>query len=193
MNPLFPKFPVVILEKPHNTTAVEGETVTLSCCISDSNASVTWMRNNVAIQAGIKYDLRKNGTLHQLRIHNLVPEDSGIYICDTGDAQCEVTLIVQGNINMFSVKLEIWTNIGLSNIPSLATHKIFFNSICKFLSSTPPIDVILNKLARCPSVLPKRAQEPGRHRGWRYHPAVWGVKARCSCWVEERRRCPSPW
>ncbi|KAM4728162.1 obscurin [Anableps anableps] len=97
---------VVILEKPHNTAAVEGETVTLSCCISDSNGSVTWMRNNVPIQAGIKYDLRKNGALHQLRIHNLMSEDSGIYICDTGDAQCEVTLTVQGAPVFFQTELK---------------------------------------------------------------------------------------
>lgn len=100
---MFPIFTVVILEKPHNAAAVEGEIVTLSCSISDSNASLTWMRNNVPIQAGIKYDLKKNGALHQLRIHNLVPEDSGIYICDTGDAQCEVTLTVQGKTRMFPV------------------------------------------------------------------------------------------
>ncbi|XP_043991316.1 obscurin isoform X10 [Gambusia affinis] len=97
---------VVILEKPHNTAAVEGETVTLSCSISDSNASLTWMRNSVPIQAGIKYDLKKNGALHQLRIHNLVPEDSGIYICDTGDAQCEVTLTVQGAPVFFKKELK---------------------------------------------------------------------------------------
>ncbi|XP_054889210.1 obscurin isoform X4 [Poeciliopsis prolifica] len=97
---------VVILEKPHNAAAVEGETITLSCSISDSNASLTWMRNNVPIQAGIKYDLKKNGALHQLRIHNLVPEDSGIYICDTGDAQCEVTLTVQGAPVFFKKELK---------------------------------------------------------------------------------------
>ncbi|XP_027876363.1 obscurin isoform X20 [Xiphophorus couchianus] len=97
---------VVILEKPHNAAAVEGEIVTLSCSISDSNASLTWMRNNVPIQAGIKYDLKKNGALHQLRIHNLVPEDSGIYICDTGDAQCEVTLTVQGAPVFFKKELK---------------------------------------------------------------------------------------
>ncbi|XP_014826379.1 PREDICTED: obscurin isoform X17 [Poecilia mexicana] len=97
---------VVILEKPHNAAEVEGDTVTFSCSISDSNASLTWMRNNVPIQAGIKYDLKKNGALHQLRIHNLVPEDSGIYICDTGDAQCEVTLTVQGAPVFFKKELK---------------------------------------------------------------------------------------
>ncbi|XP_078029538.1 obscurin [Epinephelus lanceolatus] len=87
---------VLILEKPHNTVAVEGETVTLACTISDAKGTVTWKRNNVAIHAGLKYDLRNNGAFHQLHIHNLLPEDSGTYTCDTGDAQCDVTLTVQG-------------------------------------------------------------------------------------------------
>ncbi|XP_010790854.1 obscurin isoform X2 [Notothenia coriiceps] len=87
---------VLILEKPHNTSAVEGETVTLACTISDTKASVTWKRDNTAIQAGLKYDLKSNGALHQLSINNLVPEDSGTYTCDTGDAQCDSTLTVQG-------------------------------------------------------------------------------------------------
>lgn len=92
----FPIFTVLILEKPHNTVALEGETVTLACTISDPKATISWIRNNVAIQAGLKYDLKNNGAFHQLRIHNLAPEDSGTYTCDTGDAQCDVTLTVEG-------------------------------------------------------------------------------------------------
>lgn len=76
--------------------AVEDETVTLACTISDPKANVIWIRNNMAIQAGLKYDLRKNGAFHELCIYNVVPEDSGTYTCDTGDAQCDVTLTVEG-------------------------------------------------------------------------------------------------
>ncbi|XP_037642961.1 obscurin isoform X35 [Sebastes umbrosus] len=97
---------VLILEKPHDTVAVEGETVTLACTISDAKATITWNRNNVAIQSGLKYDLRNNGAFHQLRIHNLVPEDSGTYTCDTGDAQCDVTLTVEGTPVVFHKELK---------------------------------------------------------------------------------------
>ncbi|KAM3604079.1 uncharacterized protein V6R79_006069 [Siganus canaliculatus] len=97
---------VLILEKPHNTVAVEGETVTLACTISDPKATVTWRKNTVAIQAGLKYDLRCNGAVHQLRIHDLVPDDSGTYTCDTGDAQCDVTLTVEGAPVFFHKELK---------------------------------------------------------------------------------------
>ncbi|XP_041848261.1 obscurin-like [Melanotaenia boesemani] len=97
---------VLILEKPHNTVALEGETATLACSISNPNATVNWIRNYVAIQAGLKYDLRKNGAFHQLRIHNLVPEDSGTYTCDTGDEKCDVTLTVEGAPAFFRKELK---------------------------------------------------------------------------------------
>ncbi|XP_070700635.1 obscurin [Pempheris klunzingeri] len=97
---------VLILEKPHNTVALEGETVTLACTISDPRATVTWIRNNVAIRAGLKYDLRNDGAFHQLRIHSLVPDDSGAYTCDTGDAQCDVTLTVEGAPAFFHKELK---------------------------------------------------------------------------------------
>ncbi|XP_058481105.1 obscurin [Solea solea] len=87
---------VLIIERPQNTVALEDETVTLACTISDPKATVTWMRNNVAIQAGLKYDLKKSGASHQLHIYHVLPEDSGVYTFDTGDAQCEVTLTVKG-------------------------------------------------------------------------------------------------
>lgn len=96
INATFPVFAVLILEKPHNTVALEGETVTLACTISDPNGMVTWIKNKVALHPGLKYDLRKNAAFHQLYIHNLVPEDSGTYTCDTGDEQCDVTLTVEG-------------------------------------------------------------------------------------------------
>lgn len=92
----FPIFTVLIIEKPQNTVAVEDQTATLACTISDPKGTVTWSRDNVVIQAGLKYDLRKTGAFHELRIHNLVPGDSGTYTCDTGDAKCDVTLTVEG-------------------------------------------------------------------------------------------------
>lgn len=85
--------------------ALEGETVTLACSISDPNGTVTWLRNNAAIRAGLKYDLRKTGVSHQLRIHNLVPDDSGTYTCETADARCDVTLTVEGK-EQYSINMD---------------------------------------------------------------------------------------
>ena len=88
---------MLILEKPHDTVALEGESVTLACTISDPEATVSWTRDSAAVKPGPKYDLRKAGASEQLRIHNLLPEDSGTYSCDTGDDCCDVSLTVEGN------------------------------------------------------------------------------------------------
>ncbi|KAM6948963.1 obscurin [Aplochiton taeniatus] len=97
---------VLILEKPHDTVALEGESVTLSCTVSDPEAAATWIRDGAAIAAGPKYDLRESGALRQLRIHNLSPEDSGPYSCDTGDQQCDVALTVEGAPAFFRKELK---------------------------------------------------------------------------------------
>ncbi|XP_070397753.1 obscurin isoform X2 [Nothobranchius furzeri] len=107
---------VLIVEKPHDTVALEGETVTLACSISDPNATVTWTRNKRSIREGLKYDLKKNGAIHQLRIHNLVSEDSGTYVCDTGDEQCDVTLTVQGAPVFFQKELKNQNGVEGDNI-----------------------------------------------------------------------------
>ncbi|XP_061150963.1 obscurin isoform X13 [Syngnathus typhle] len=97
---------VLIVEKPHNTAALEGETITLACTISDPEATVTWMRNNVEIQVGLKYELKQNRVLRQLRIHNLVPEDAGTYACETRDDRCDVTLTVEAAPAFFTKELK---------------------------------------------------------------------------------------
>ncbi|XP_057712682.1 obscurin [Corythoichthys intestinalis] len=97
---------VMIIEKPHNTVALEGETVTLACTISDPKVTVTWLRNNTAIKAGLKYDLKENGAFQQLRIHNVAPEDAGTYTCETGDDHCNITLAVETAPAFFKKELK---------------------------------------------------------------------------------------
>jgi hypothetical protein len=43
-----------------------------------------------------KYENRKEGKLNLLLIHNVGPDDSGIYSCDTGDMQSSANLTVTG-------------------------------------------------------------------------------------------------
>ncbi|XP_053740002.1 obscurin isoform X2 [Synchiropus splendidus] len=97
---------VLFLEKPGNARALEGESVTLACTVSDPKATVTWSRNNRPIKAGLKFDLKHSGASHQLRIQDLALEDSGVYRCDTGDAQCDVTLTVEGSPAFFTKELK---------------------------------------------------------------------------------------
>ncbi|XP_076826396.1 obscurin [Brachyhypopomus gauderio] len=87
---------VVFLEKPLDITAKEGETVTLSCMTSSSEASVSWYTNELLIKPGDRHLFYKDGAVHQLRILSLKETDAGQYTCKTGDAQSSATLTVKG-------------------------------------------------------------------------------------------------
>ncbi|XP_029562286.1 obscurin isoform X3 [Salmo trutta] len=88
------KVKVLIEKKPRDTVIMEGETATLSCMTSDLTTPVTWRHNNMPLLNGDKYENRKEGKLNLLLIHNVVPDDSGIYSCDTGDMQSSANLTV---------------------------------------------------------------------------------------------------
>ncbi|XP_038858991.1 obscurin [Salvelinus namaycush] len=100
------KVKVLIEEKPRDTVIMEGETATLSCTTSDLTTPVTWRRNNMPLLNGDKYENRKEGKLNLLLIHNVDPDDSGIYSCDTGDMQSSVNLTVTELLPYFEEELQ---------------------------------------------------------------------------------------
>ncbi|KAJ7993536.1 hypothetical protein DPEC_G00273430 [Dallia pectoralis] len=91
---VLPKPKVLIEKNLRDMVITEGETATLSCTTSDLTTPVTWRCNNILLLNGDKYEMLKEGNLNQLLIHNVVPDDSGIYSCDTGDVQSCAKLTV---------------------------------------------------------------------------------------------------
>lgn len=78
----------------------EGETATLSCTTSDFTSPVAWRRNHIPLRNGDKYEIRKEGKLNLLFIHDVDPLDTGIYSCDTGDVQSSAKLTVTGKFHL---------------------------------------------------------------------------------------------
>ncbi|XP_070765008.1 obscurin [Enoplosus armatus] len=89
-----PKPRVLFEEKPKDIVIMEGETATVSCTTSDITSLVTWRRNHIPLQNGDRYELRKEGKVNLLLIHDVDPLDTGIYSCDTGDVQSSAKLTV---------------------------------------------------------------------------------------------------
>ncbi|KAM3620450.1 uncharacterized protein V6R79_023680 [Siganus canaliculatus] len=89
-----PKPKVLFEEKPKDVTIMEGETATLSCTTSDFTSAITWRLNHIPLQNGDKYEIRKEGKVNLLLIHDVDPLDTGTYTCDTGDVQSCAKLIV---------------------------------------------------------------------------------------------------
>eukprot|EP00066_Takifugu_rubripes_P023926 XP_011613192.1 PREDICTED: LOW QUALITY PROTEIN: obscurin-like [Takifugu rubripes] len=82
-----PKPKVLFEEKPRDVVIMEGETAILSCVTTDLTSPVTWKCNHVPLRNGDKYEMRKEGKVNLLLIHDADPENAGIYSCDTGDVQ----------------------------------------------------------------------------------------------------------
>lgn len=83
---------------------MEGETAILSCVTTDLTSPVTWKCNHVPLRNGDKYEMRKEGKVNLLLIHDADPQNAGIYSCDTGDVQSSARLTVTGE-EMLSTRL----------------------------------------------------------------------------------------
>ena len=87
---------VLFKEWPKDVVIMEGQTASLSCSTSDNTTPVIWRRNYIPLHHGNKYELRKEGHLNLLLIHDVELLDTGTYTCDTGDVQGNAMLTVQG-------------------------------------------------------------------------------------------------
>ncbi|KAL7874925.1 hypothetical protein SRHO_G00058950 [Serrasalmus rhombeus] len=78
-----------------NQDAVEGDTITLRCELSKANINVEWRKGGLVLQPGKKYELKQDGCMQELHIHDLEPGDSGYYTCDAGDQLTTASISVQ--------------------------------------------------------------------------------------------------
>ncbi|KAJ3599333.1 hypothetical protein NHX12_033296 [Muraenolepis orangiensis] len=90
-----PRVKVLFKEWPKDVVIMEGQTASLSCTTSDDTTPVIWKRNYVPLHHGDKYEVRKEGHLNRLLIHDVGLLDTGTYTCDTGDVQGNAMLTVQ--------------------------------------------------------------------------------------------------
>ncbi|GCC29258.1 hypothetical protein chiPu_0007696 [Chiloscyllium punctatum] len=77
-----------------NVEVEEGHTAILQCELTKSDASVEWRKGSVVLQPNDKYEMKYEGFIVELLIHNLKMEDAGEYTCDSGDQQTTAALTV---------------------------------------------------------------------------------------------------
>ncbi|KAL2098329.1 hypothetical protein ACEWY4_007536 [Coilia grayii] len=95
---VFTTVPMVLFTKElENQDTFEGKDATLCCKTTCQDARVNWRRGPLVLEEGMKYSMQKEGATHTLVVHNVKVEDSGEYICDTGDEQSKAALTVKGN------------------------------------------------------------------------------------------------
>ena len=86
-------------QKLRNVLIEEGNTAAFRCELSKPGYTVEWRkRGNELIRNGQKHHMRQRDLLVELRIFDVMPEDSDIYTCICGDIETTATLTVNGNV-----------------------------------------------------------------------------------------------
>lgn len=79
--------------------ADEGDIVSLHCELSKPGVPLEWRKGELGLCPCAKYDIKQTGHLATLVIHDVDPDDSGSYTCDTGDRQSTAQLVVKGMLS----------------------------------------------------------------------------------------------
>ncbi|XP_016314282.1 obscurin-like [Sinocyclocheilus anshuiensis] len=87
--------PAYFRKELDNQNAIEGDSITLRCELSKPVKSVAWRKGGVVLQPSKKFEMKKEGCVLELHVHDLEPEDNGYYTCDAGDQLTTASVTVQ--------------------------------------------------------------------------------------------------
>ncbi|XP_074841400.1 obscurin isoform X2 [Carettochelys insculpta] len=79
--------PALFKHELQDEEAEEDGTVTLRCELTKPNVPVEWRKGVTTLFPGLKYEMKQQGPVVELVIHDLKLEDTGKYTCDSGDQQ----------------------------------------------------------------------------------------------------------
>eukprot|EP00074_Homo_sapiens_P083403 XP_016857962.1 obscurin isoform X37 [Homo sapiens] len=79
--------PVVFLKALDDLSAEERGTLALQCEVSDPEAHVVWRKDGVQLGPSDKYDFLHTAGTRGLVVHDVSPEDAGLYTCHVGSEE----------------------------------------------------------------------------------------------------------
>nr|XP_011770738.1 obscurin isoform X29 [Macaca nemestrina] len=86
--------PVVFLKGLDDLSAEEHGTLALQCEVSDPEAHVVWRKDGVQLGPSDKYDFLHTAGTRGLVVHDLSPEDAGLYTCHVGSEETQARVSV---------------------------------------------------------------------------------------------------
>lgn len=75
---------------------VEGEKAEFTCSVSKETYEVKWLKDNVELEAGDKYQMVSDGKKRTLVIKNCELRDEGGYVVMIGQTRASASLAVRG-------------------------------------------------------------------------------------------------
>ncbi|XDV47854.1 hypothetical protein PO909_017402 [Leuciscus waleckii] len=87
--------PAYFQKELENQNAIEGDSITLRCELSKLVKSVEWRKGGLVLQPSKKFEMKQEGCVLELHVHDLEPEDNGYYTCDAGNQLTTASVTVQ--------------------------------------------------------------------------------------------------
>ncbi|KAK7123436.1 hypothetical protein R3I93_021760 [Phoxinus phoxinus] len=112
--------PAYFQKELENQNAIEGDSITLRCELSKLVKSVEWRKGGVVLQPSKKFEMKQEGCVLELHVHDLEPEDNGYYTCDAGDQLTTASVAVQ--------EVEVLIVSGIKNTDVFVGEQAIFSS-----------------------------------------------------------------
>lgn len=103
-----PDTEVAITLKLVDVEALEGESATYTCEVSNENVPVSWFKDGRHIHPSKKYDITSQGKVHSLVVHDLTIEDEADYTAVAGNQETTAYLYVDGKKIMYILFLSLF-------------------------------------------------------------------------------------
>ncbi|XP_056105320.1 obscurin-like isoform X10 [Rhinichthys klamathensis goyatoka] len=112
--------PAYFQKELENQNAIEGDSITLRCELSKLVKSVEWRKGGVVLQPSKKFEMKQEGCVLELHVHDLEPEDNGYYTCDAGDQLTTASVTLQ--------EVEVLIVSGIKNTDVFVGEQAIFSS-----------------------------------------------------------------
>nr|XP_055070970.1 obscurin-like protein 1 isoform X12 [Misgurnus anguillicaudatus] len=147
------EIPVSILKKLEDSRHPEGSGVTLECELSRHNVDVKWTKNGVQLKPGKNLRIYSMGRKCFLQILKCEQGDTGIYMCDAGDAKTSCS------VDVYERELEILQ--GLEDLDIQEDQNAVF--VCEVSLDDVPGEWFKNNERIKPTSTIKIRQEGTKH------------------------------
>lgn len=112
--------PVEIVRPPIDVFEPPGSDVVYEVELNKDRVEVKWLRNNMTIVQGDKYQMMSEGKIHRLQVCEIRPRDQGEYRVIAKDKDARAKLELAGKMNviylMCNEKMKYFTNKAQSNV-----------------------------------------------------------------------------